>query len=166
MAESVTFATQSANLVRQKAMQVCNTTGTRNPAVFYGLKALFLYLAQAGNPDLQYAVISGHATASDHGNDDDNVISAQACTLYAIYLRKTGSTATYFKITDHATTSTTDGTQAIGLKMTASGAEELHTYPNGKAFASGMTWTENTTGTAGTGNLLADRIDGFVILGA
>lgn len=155
------ISVESANLVRQKTRMI-----TRNPGVFYGLKALFLHLAaNKGNPDLKLGVIDGYATASDGTNGDDNVLSDGACTLYAIYLNKTGTTATYFKATNHATTSTTDGTQAIALAVTAAD-EELHLYPDGKAFSTGFTYTENTSATGHTGNLLADRIDGFAILGA
>lgn len=157
------LTTQSANLVRQKTNMAARTT----PGVFYALKALFLHLAaNQGNPDLFYKNIDGNVNASDGGNTASQVLVDAACTIYAIYLKKTGSTATSFKVSNHATTATTDGTQSLGYILTVASEENLFLFPTGHAMSAGVTVTEDTTATGSTLTLLANRIDGFVIVGA
>lgn len=153
---------QSANLVRQKTFMI-----NRNAGVFYALKALFLHLAaNKGNPDLKIVNVDGGATASDGGNTASQVVSDSACTVYAIYLKKTGATATWFKVTNHASTATTDGTEDFSYKLTTASEEDLFLFPSGRALSTGLTYTEDTTATGSTLNLLANRIDGFIIVGA
>lgn len=159
---TMALSTQSANLVRQKTYMI-----NRNPGVFYALKALFLHLAaNKGNPDLQLVNIDGTYLASDGGNNATQVVADAACTVYAIYLKKSGSTAAWFKATDHASTASTDGTETISLGLTTASGEQLHLYPTGKAFANGVSLAENTTATGSTKTLKANRVDGFIILGA
>lgn len=156
------ISTQNANLVRQKTFMI-----NRNPGVFYALKALFLHLAaNKSNPDLQLVNIDGGATASDSGNTANQVVANAACTLYCVYLKKTGATGTWFKLTDNATTATTNGGADLSQKVTTANEEVLFLYPTGHAMANGITYTEDTTATGSTLNVLANRIDGFVILGA
>lgn len=156
------LSTQSANIVRQKTYMI-----NRNPGIFYALKALFLHLAaNKGNPDLQIVNVDGGATASDGGNTAAQVAANAACTLYAVYLKKTGSTATWFKATDNASTPTTNGGADISLVITTASDEVLLLFPTGHAMANGITYTEDTTATGSTLNLKANRIDGFIILGA
>lgn len=161
---------QAANLVRQKAMITAGTVSgsVANPqAILWALKALFMHLASnKQNPDLKIVFIDGGATASDSGNTASQVVSDSACTLYAILLKKTGTTATWFKITNHATTATTDGTEDFSYKLTDAGEVDLFLFPFGRALSTGLTYTEDTTATGSTLNLLANRIDGFVIVGA
>lgn len=154
------MANESANLVRQKTNMI-----TRTPGVFYALKALFLHLAaNKGNPDLTYKNIDPYTNASDGTNSDDQVIAAAATTLYAVYLKKgTGSTANYFKMTNHATTSTTDGTQDFGYKITTAAEENLFLFPNGHSLSAGLTIAQNTAATGATNSLLVDCCSGFVI---
>lgn len=155
------MANESAGLVRQKTYM-----STRGSGIYYALKALFMHLAaNKGNPDLTYTNIVGYTNASDGTNSDDNVIAAAACTLYAIYLQKnSGSTANYFKVTNHATTSTTDGTQDLGYKITTAAEENLFLFPNGHSLSAGLTVAQNTAATGATNSLLVDVCDGFVIL--
>ncbi len=155
------MANESANLVRQKTRMA-----TRTPGVFYALKALFLHLAaNKGNPDLTYKNIDGYTNASDGTNSDDNVIAAAATTLYAIYLKKgTGSTANYFKLTNHATTGQTNGTSSdLDYTITTASEENLFLFPNGHTMSAGITISQNTASNGATNSLLVDCCSGFVI---
>lgn len=158
----------SANLARQKVYLVIgNGTSTlpNSPFNFYALKALFLHLAaNKGNPDLFYKNIDGAVNSSDGGNTVSQILVDAPCTLYAVFLRKRGSTETIFKATNHASTATTDGTQDLAFALTAAGTE-LIVYPDGRAFSTGLTVTEDTARLTATLTLLANRIDGFVIVG-
>lgn len=156
------LTTQNANLVRQKTFMI-----NRNAGVFYALKALFLHLAaNKGNPDLFLKNIDGTYSASDGGNNASQVLVDAACTLYAIYVKKSGSTATFLKVSNHASTASTDGTEDLSYKVTTSAEEDLFLFPSGRALATGLTITENTTATGSTLTLAANRLDGFVIVGA
>lgn len=164
------LVTQSAVLVRQKAFHNISGARTAAPnsqALFWALKALFLHLAANKlNPDLFLKNIDGAVNASDGGNSNDQVLVDAACTLYAVYLKKTGSTAAFFKATNHATTAGTNGTQDLGYKLTDAGEDNLFLFPNGHALSAGLTVSANTTATGSTATLLANRVDGFVIVGA
>jgi hypothetical protein len=155
------MANENANAVRQKAM----LRTSKNPGVFYGLKALFLHLAaNKGNPDLTFKNIDGYANASDGTNSNDQVIAAAATTVYAIYLKKgTGSTANYFKVTNHNTTGATNGTQDLGYKITDAAEENLFLFPAGHSLSTGMTISQDTAATGSTCSLLIDTCSGFVI---
>ena len=155
------MANVNANAVRQTTYM-----STRNPGVYYALKALFLHLAaNRGNPDLTYKNISALTNASDGTNSNDQVLAAAANTLYAVYLKKgTGSTASYVKLTNHATTSTTNGTQDFGYKMTTAAEENLFLFPNGHALTAGLCICQDTSATGATCSLLIDCCNGFVIL--
>lgn len=164
------LVTQSAGLVRQKAYNAVYGNGTltlpNSPFNFYAIKALFLHLAaNKGNPDLFYKNIDGALNSSDGGNTVSQVLVDAACTLYAVFLRKRGTVETIFKATNHASTATTDGTQDLAFALTAAGTEVV-VYPDGRAFSTGLTVTEDTTRTGSTLTLAANRIDGFVIVSA
>lgn len=157
------LVTESANRVRQKTYNSVRTS----PGAYYALKALFLHLAaNKGNPDLFYKNIDGTYSSSDGGNNASQVLVDAACTLYAVWVKKLGSTAVSLKLTNHASTATTDGTQDLGYKITTLNEEDLFLFPTGRAFSTGLTMTENTTQTGSTLTLLANRLDGFVIVGA
>ena len=155
------MANVNANAVRQTTYMA-----TRNPGVYYALKALFLHLAaNKGNPDLTYKNISALTNASDGTNSNDQVLTAVANTLYAVYLKKgTGSTASYVKLTNHATTGTTNGTQDFGYKMTTAAEENLFLFPTGHSLATGLVISQDTSATGATCSLLIDCCNGFVIL--
>jgi hypothetical protein len=168
----MSLTTQSANLVRQKAYISVygNATGTssntNSPFNYYAFKALFLHLAMnKGNPDLFYKNIDGTYSASDGGNNASQILVDAACTLYAVFLRKVGSVETIVKGTNHASTAATDGTQDLAFALTVAGSETI-VYPDGRALSTGLTVTENTTRTGSTLTLKANRVDGFVIVGA
>lgn len=156
--------TEAANRVRQKTIAF-----SRNPGVFYELKALFLHLAaNKGNPDLQYVNIDGTFSSSDGGNNANQVLVSSAGNLFAIYMIQRGTTETWFKLTDNATTATTNGGADLtyGFNNGTTKEEVLFTFPVGRTFANGLTMTENTAATTSTLTLKANRIDGFVILSA
>lgn len=153
---------QSATLVRDKVRGF-----TRGAGIQYALKSFWMHVASnLRNPDLAIIPIDGTATASDGGNTASQVLADAALTLYAIYLKKTGATATFFKATNHASVASTDGTEDFSYKLTTAGEENLFLFPNGHALATGLTITEDTTATGSTLNVIANKIDGFVIIGA
>lgn len=166
-------STESAGRVRQKAYQAVYAFGTGqtastncSPYLYYSLKALFLHLAaNKGNPDLQYVNVDGTLSSSDGGNSASQVLVNGACTLYAVYLRKTGTTEVVFKLSNNASTAATDGTQDGAIALTAAGSV-VEVYPDGRALSTGLTVTENTTRTGSTLTLKANRADGFVIVSA
>lgn len=163
---------ESAGRVRQKAYLAVygNATGTtsntNSPLNFYVMKALFLHIAaNKGNIDLFYKNVDGTYSSSDGGNNASQVLVDAACTLYAVFLRKTGATEVIFKGSNSATTAATDGTQDLAIAATVAGTV-LEIYPDGRALSSGLTVTENTTRTGSTLTLKANRVDGFVIIGS
>lgn len=139
-----------------------------NEATQGQFKALKQYLAtQKGNPQLQYVSINGLTNSSDSGNTAAQILLAGAGTLYALYLKKAaGATACWFKGSDNATTPATDGTQVIAEHSAQASAEIVRIFVTGKTLASGLTVTEDTTATGSTLTLLANRFDGFAILGS
>lgn len=154
------------NLVWQTVRQALSGA---SPSVQLQLKALKTYLATQGkNIDLAYLVINGTTNSSDGTNTASQVLADAACRVYAIYLKKSGTTACWFKGSDHATTATTDGTQVIAEHdaNAAAGNEILRTFVAGKSLASGLTVTMDTTATGSTLTLLANKFDGFAIIGA
>lgn len=166
------LTTQNANLVRQKAYATVysSATGTSSdpisPFNFYAVKDFFLHMAiNKGNPDLQYINIDGTFSSSDGGNNASQVLVASACTLYLVFGVKRGATETILKGSNNATTAGTDGTQDTAFAATVVGSF-IEVYPDGRALSSGLTITENTTRTGSTLTLKANRIDGFVIVGA
>lgn len=164
------LVTSNANIARQKAYNFVYSaspaTGSDSPFNFYAVKALFLHLAvNKGNPDLFFKAIDGNFSSSDGGNNASQVLVDAACTLYAIFLRKRGTTETILKGSNHATTAGTDGTQDLAFALTAAGTL-VAVYPDGRAESAGLTITENTARTTSTLTLAANRIDGFVIVGA
>lgn len=170
MAFPTTPTTESAGRVRQKAYYAVYGNGTstvpNSPFNFYALKAFFLHLAaNKGNPDLRYVNIDGLVGTSDGGNTASQALVDGPCTLYAVFMKKTGATETILKATNHASTATTDGTQDLAFALTVAGTEFVF-YPDGRAYATGFTITTNTTRTGSTLALKANRIDGFIIVSA
>ena len=111
--------------------------------------ALFSYLNQqgrmpAGGPLLQ-VVSDGPLTSTE------SVFADAACKILGIALYKPTATATYFKATDSATTSS-DADSEIRQKVAGAGNQVLLAYPKGIAMASGVTCQGNTTPSGGTGS--------------
>lgn len=156
------FTASSATLVKDKTRAFSRGSGVQQL-----LKAFWLHMASnKNNPDLQFVAIDGAVSSSDGGNSASQVICSGACTVYAIYLKKTGATATWFKATNHGSTATTDGTEDLSYKLTTASEEDFIVFPTGHALATGLTMTLNTTATGSTLSVLANRIDGFIIIGA
>ena len=155
------LTTESANRVRQKTYATL-----RNSGVQMELKGFFLNLAaNKGNIDLQLVNIDGNSMSSD-GGATQQVVCNGACTLYVIYLKKVGSVANWFKLTDNATTCTTNGGQDLSLRTTTAADEKLLTWPIGFTMVNGITLDENTTATGATETLKANQQSGFAIIGA
>jgi len=159
----------NANIVRQQAYNAVYGTSKStlkvSPYNYYAMKALFIHLQMfAGNPALQLVGIDGFINSSNGGNTADQVLANAPCTLYAVFLKKNGSTETVLKGANSASTCATDGTQDLAFALTSSGTE-LIVYPDGRAYSAGLTVTENTDRVNNTLTLSANRIDGFVIIG-
>ena len=92
------LSTESANLVRQKTRMY-----TLNPAVFYSLKAFFLYHAtHNGNADLQFVPFD--ATSATAADGQDHGIDA-AHQVYFVYCKKAATGVdTWFRAIDDAET--------------------------------------------------------------
>ena len=164
------FTPQSGNLVWQKVKNYLSSNNVAskgtNPVSQNAFLALKQYLAQnKRNPDLQFLPIDGTVNSSDGGNTVSQILVAGACTLYAIYLFKKGSTETIFKGSNNATTAATDGTQDLAIAATVAG-DVFEVYPDGRALSTGLTVTEDTTRTGSTLTLLANQMSGFAIIGA
>lgn len=137
-----------------------------SPATQGAFLDLKFYLSQdKRNPNLQFVPIDGTVNSSDGGNTVSQVLANAACTLYGIYLFKSGSTETIFKGTNNASTATTDGTQDLAIAATVAG-DVFEIYPDGRAMSSGLTVTEDTARTTATLTLLANQMSGFVVIGA
>lgn len=161
---------QSGNLVWQKVKNTLSAINTSSkgtsPATQNAFLDLKMYIAtDKRNLQLQFCPIDGSATASDSGNTASQVSANAACTLYAVYIQKVGATETILKWTNHASVATTDGTQDGALAATVAGDQFL-IYPDGRAFSTGLTYTEDTTRTGSTLNLLANACYGFFLIGA
>ena len=157
------LTTQAAQLVRQKTNMI-----TLSPGIFYGLKALFLHLAaNRGNPDLQFVPVDTVLLASDKTNTAQQVIANVACHLYAFYLKKFGTVAVSYKISDSATVVTGNGTDAgPSGTLTVLSDDTLQIYPQGgHNYVNGIAFTEQTTQTGTTQTLFANRAEGFFIIG-
>lgn len=160
------IALQNANKVWQK---VLSATAGSDASTRDELKALKKYLAGLkGNIDLQFIPINGLVNSSDSGNTAAQVLADAACKLYALVLVKRGTTAAWFKGSNHASAATTDGTQVITEHdaNAIAGNEIVRIYKDGKSLSTGLTVTEDTTATGSTLTLAANRFDGFVIIGA
>lgn len=153
---------ESSNKVWQRVAIATRGSNEVTARLFRELK---MYLAtQKGNPSLQFVSINGLVNSSDSGNTVSQILLAGAGNLYGLYLKHLGTTATWFKGSNHATVAATDGTQLIAEHSAA--AEDIcRIFPSGKVLSTGLTVTEDTTATGATLTLLANRFDGFVILG-
>jgi hypothetical protein len=152
---------QDPVLAWRKVLNACasaqNSVGGLNPGARQVLMALKSWLIQqGGNPDL--AVIP-----FDKLSSSEVVISAEACTLYAIVAFKDTATATYTKATDHATTSSDTAAEVV-LKMAGARRSHVALWLNGLAMAAGITMQGNTTADGGTGSS-TDGAAGFCIIG-
>lgn len=133
----------------------------KNPGVVEALRGLFKHMEQLRNPDLGIVFITGPGT--------DEVIAAEACRLYALYLRKpTASTVdAWFKGSDHATVAGLSGDIAVKLLGTGGGGRQYcMTWNDGLLLGTGLTVASHTTAAAATDSAAADQPTGFAIIGA
>jgi hypothetical protein len=99
----------------------------------------------------------------DELSSTEVVISDSACTLYAVLYKKDTATATFSKMTDHASASSDTAAEFV-TKQAAIGDTFL-SFPSGVALASGLVMQGNTTADGGTGSS-SDGAKGFAIVGA
>ena len=152
---------ENANLVWQKANNTLAALDA-NPNVKEAFLKLNAYLSQAkGNPDLKFTAISATVNGSN-GGDADTVAADAAATLVAIFVKKsTGTTAAYNAIANHA--SAIQAAKELILGATAAGAYEYAVYPNGRSYATGITYASVTAYNGTTRSLKVDSSDGFII---
>lgn len=156
------IAPQDFQLAWRRVGNFANGGSTANPGlksyVVQALAALKSFLATQGSPilpDLQVVPF-------DELSDTDVVIAGAACKLYALVLIKDTATATFSKLTDHASASS-DADADIVVSQNAADQVAL-VYPSGRAFASGITSQGNTTASGGTGSA-SNGARGFAIIG-
>ena len=156
---------QDSNLVWQS---VKAALANANPAVVEAFRALKIYLAtQKGNPDLQFIPFSDADITQATGYSP----VAAACTVYGVYLAKTGTsgagTATDSWLTvGNAATNTVDATKFIALMTSFDGQEVFGIYPHGLAFGTDLTISGETSAQDGTESTAGDSGNGFVLIGA
>jgi hypothetical protein len=156
------IAPQDFQLAWRRVGNFANGGSTANPGlksfVVQGLQALKSFLATQGSPvlpDLQVVPF-------DELSDSEVVIAGAACKLYALVLIKDTATATFSKLTDHATTSS-DADADLVISQNAAD-QLLLVYPSGRAFANGITAQGNTAASTGTGSA-SNGAKGFAIIG-
>lgn len=150
---------ESANLVRQKTRMY-----TKNPLIFYTLKAFFLYHStNKGNADLQFITIDD----ADVTGTDGVVAADAAATLYVAYVKKRGTaTDSYFKLFDDATNDGTAGDERITIPLLEASEDHILVFPSGVTFATGIVATSHTSADGTTDSTAGDSGDGFLIIGA
>lgn len=155
------FTTQDAKLVWQQVKASCDTLGIK-PEIVESLKKLKEILANMkGNPELKFTAVDGTAAASA-----DLVVSDTANkAVFAIVLKKkTGTTAGFATISDHASAVQAAKTVLLGTGDRA-GEQVCAIYPRGFNHATGMTYQSVTAYNGTTANNAADQCDGFIISG-
>lgn len=150
------ISTQDSVLAWRNIFNRCHSM---KPSTQRVLQALKSFLAQQGNnPDLQ-------VVGFDSLSASETVIADAACKLYAVVLKKAATaTATYSKLTDHATTSSDDSSDFVILSNVSKSEHPL-VFPQAVSFANGITMQGNTTASGGTTSG-ANACSGFAIIGA
>lgn len=150
------ISTQDSLLVWRK---VAGVGYSLKPYVQWALTQLKRWHSQfLGNPDLQLVQFSSLS-------DSETVIADAACKLYALVLQKAATaTATFSKLTNSATTSS-DASSELRFWSNSASQQDVFTWPNGLAFATGITMQGNTTANGGTSSG-TDACSGFCIIGA
>jgi len=159
--KQMALSLQSQGLVRQKAREIIKQT-----AVFYTLKAFFLYLSQAKkNLDLQLVPLN----PADPGlvAATGQVVADVPATLFVVWGKKSATALdAYLAVNDSATTDQTAADRRLTLPFLLASDEQVFYSPNGIPMAAGITVGSVTTGTGATHSAAADAPSGFVILGA
>ena len=148
---------ESINLVKQRTRwQTLNA-----PGAVEALRSLWQHMEQKGNPDLQFVKFEKATT-------NDVVLADVPCRIYAIYYKKpaASTTASWMKISDHATVCSTTGDIEIPLAAAAAaGKEGCVVFHDGLSMAIGATWATHTALAGNTDSNAADTPAGFVIVG-
>lgn len=162
---------ESGNLAWQKVKAFIEAAGVgkSNPGVVQAFKELKSYLSQhKRNPDLQFVPF----TDADVTGTDGVVIADAACTVYAFYVIKSGTSGTgtatdaFVKLYDNATNDATAADGRVALPLLAANDIEFYISPDGLPMAAGVVATSHTTLPAATDSTAGDAGPGFVLLGA
>lgn len=170
----MSLSLQDENLVWQKVnkalgVQIAGTAGTAaNPATQNAFRALKLQFAtQKLGIQLQFVPFA----EADVDAATGYVVGVGACTLYALYGKKTGTgtTAAFLGVYDKNTNATSTDQKSASLYFKSANDEAFAMSPNGwlHTNATGPTIASTTTiagGTATTGD--SDSQHGFAIIGA
>ena len=149
---------EAATKVRQKTREL-----SRNKAIFYVLKAFFLYHSERGNANLQLVYLDD----ADVTGTDGVVAADAACVLYVAYVRKRATaTDSFFKLFDDATDDTTAASERVTLSLLEASEDNIVVFPLGLDMATGIVATSHTTHNGTTDSTAGDSGDGFVIIGA
>ena len=155
------LALESAGKVRQKVR-----AATRNPGIFYALRAFFLdWAANHGNADLQFVPFTGLSVEGASG--EDMGLDA-AHRVYAIYGKKTATAEdVYLYIFDDATNDAGAGTDGrANLVFLEASTEAFAIYPSGIPMADGLVVKAYTDFDGTTDSTAGAAPNGFVIVGA
>lgn len=150
---------ENANLVWQK---VKIALANSDPTVVNAFRSLKADLAQRkGNPDLKFTPFDITTNGSGDGNAD--VVAADAAaTLVAIYAKKgTGAVLGYDAISNHA--SAIQAQKEVLAAGTVAGVKKVLMFPDGLAFATGITYASVTAYNGTTHSLTANSSDGFIL---
>ena len=160
------LSTQSANLVWQKVKIALAGADPAVARVFADLKA---HLAQIkGNPDLQFiSFIDADITGTD------GVVAADAaCQLYAIYVKKDGTSGTgtatdaWLKAFDDATDDGTTGDARVAIPLLVAADKAVYVDPDGLTMGTGVVLTAHTTMQGTTDSTAGDAGNGFILISA
>jgi len=155
-------STEAINLVKQKA-RISLDGIDAGPGAKAAFKAFWFWMAtHKGNPDLVHAAFADLTT--------DAVVEDEACTLYAVYLKKqTSSTAAYYKIFNDATDDSTAADAVACVPLITSDYETFLIFPKGVSLSAGLVHGSYVAGddyNGTTQSTSGDGPDGFVIYGA
>ncbi len=157
---------ESANKVRQKTYMI-----TRDPVVFFSLKAFFLdWAINHGNADLQLITFSDSTTSTDADAANINTgyspIGAVTSTVYVLYAKNAGSgdgTDSYISL--HNATDNASANYVTGIIQDDKDAF-LFISKQGITFGTDLTISAATTAGGATESTAGNGANGFVIIGA
>lgn len=158
---------ENQNYVWQR---VASLQSVMHPDVAKQFKALREALSQSKrNIQLQLLTFTGAQSVAAGGT----VLLDGACTVYAVYVKKNGTTgangnttAAAIKIYDDATNDGTAGDAKLGVGVLTTNDEAALTHPVGFAFGTGVVVTGHVNFAATTDSAAGDGGQGFVIVGA
>ena len=126
-------------------------------------KAFFMVMGQFANMKQLATYIISNLTA-------DVVVEDEACTLYAVWLKKQATaTDAFFKIFNDAANDATDTDARLGIPLLVSGEEHFWCAPNGVPMAAGIvagSYTAFTGSNGTTPSTSGDCPNGVIVYGA